>query len=281
MKSEVWTETIEPKRGLFDLRLGELLRYKDLIVLFVRRDFISVYKQTILGPLWLIFQPIFTTIIFILIFNKLAALSTDGIPPVLFYLSGITIWNYFSDCFTKTSSVFVSNASIFGKVYFPRLVTPISIVISNLIKLFIQFFILIITMIYYQLSGKFQITIDFHLLLLPLLIFIIAIFGLGLGIIFSSLTTKYRDLLFLLGFGVQLLMYASPVIYPVSSAKGIVKDIITINPLSPIIENFRAVLYNQYIDYNGLIYSSVFAVIVLSIGMLIFNKVEKSFMDTV
>jgi lipopolysaccharide transport system permease protein len=249
-KNEGWTEVIEPKRSLLDVNLKELWRYRDLIMLFVRRDFVSVYKQTVLGPLWLFIQPLFTTITFYFVFSKIAKIPTDNVDPILFYLSGITLWNYFSDCFSKTSNTFVANAGIFGKVYFPRLATPISIVISSLIKL-----------------G---------------LIILMAIMGLGLGIIFSALTTKYRDLSFLLTFGIQLLMYATPIIYPLSYTSGKLHKILSYNPLTPIIENFRYAFFGiGQLDIQGLIYTSVFSISVLILGVIIFNRVEKNFMDTV
>jgi lipopolysaccharide transport system permease protein len=277
-----WTEVISPKNGLFDVKLNELWRYRDLIMLFVRRDFVSTYKQTILGPIWFFIQPLFTTIIFMVIFTRIAKLSTDGIPPILFYLSGVTLWNYFSDCFSKTSNVFVSNAGIFGKVYFPRLTSPVSIVISNLIKFGIQMTLFFAVYGYYLATNQIAFNIGPSILIFPLLILIMALLGLGLGIIFSSLTTKYRDLTFLLQFGIQLLMYASPVIYPLSSAGGKLKTILELNPLSPIIESFRYIMFGQgAIDVGGLIYCSIFTIVTLFAGILVFNQVEKSFMDTV
>jgi lipopolysaccharide transport system permease protein len=199
-----WTEIISPKRSLLDINLKELWRYRDLIMLFVRRDFVSQYKQTILGPIWLFIQPLFTTLTFFFVFNQIAKIPTDNIDPILFYLSGITLWNYFSDCFNKTSNTFVANAGIFGKVYFPRLATPISIVISNLIKLGIQVLLFLAIMVYQIFTKDIQVNVNMHILILPYLILLMAVMGLGLGIIFSALTTKYRDLSFLLTFGIQL-----------------------------------------------------------------------------
>jgi lipopolysaccharide transport system permease protein len=277
-----WTEVISPKKGLLDLRLEELWRYRDLIMLFVRRDFVSTYKQTILGPIWFFIQPLFTVVIFTFIFSQVANISTDGLPPLIFYLSGITLWNYFSDCFTKTSNVFIANASIFGKVYFPRLTIPISIVLSNLIKMGIQFVLFLTLYIYYIASGKINLDIGPSIILLPFLVIIMALMGLGLGIIFSSLTTKYRDLNFLLQFGIQLLMYATPIIYPLSYVGGNLRRVIMLNPITPVIETFRTIIFNQgSIDFSGLAYCSIFTIVVLFLGMLIFNQVEKNFMDTV
>ena len=277
-----WTEVISPKKGIFDVRLHEIWKYRDLIALFVRRDFVSIYKQTILGPLWIFIQPLFTTITFVFIFSRIAKLSTDGIPPVLFYLSGITMWTYFADSFSKTSNIFVNNANIFGKVYFPRLTTPISIIISNLIKFGIQIALFISIYIYYVITGKVEVLVNYYIFLLPILIVLMAILGLGLGIIFSSLTTKYRDLGFLLAFGIQLLMYATPVIYPLSSIDGKFRKYLELNPLSSIIENFRYAIFSQgQPDLGGLVYCAVFSVVVLFLGIIIFNQVEKSFMDTV
>lgn len=281
-RTENWTEIITPKKGLFELNLRELIRYKDLILLFVRRDFVSAYKQTVLGPIWFFIQPLFTTAIYIVIFTKIAKLSTDGIQPTLFYLSGVTIWTYFSDCLLKTSNTFVSNAGIFGKVYFPRLATPISIIISNFVKLAIQFLLLIIVYVYYIANGEVTFELSWTLLLIPYILLIVALLGLGLGIIFSSLTTKYRDLSFLIQFGIQLAMYATPVIYPYSSAGGKMKELLALNPLTSLLETFRFSLFNKG-DFNlsMLAYSSIATIVILCIGIITFNKVEKSFMDTV
>ncbi len=281
-KNEHWTEIISPKRGWLDINLREIWRYRDLIFLFVRRDFVSIYKQTILGPLWLIIQPLFTTLIFYFVFNRIAKISTDGIDPILFYLSGITMWNYFSDCFLKTSNTFTANASIFGKVYFPRMTTPISIVISNLIKFFIQLLLFGLISIYQINVNGIDIQPNYYLLFLPYYIFLMAIMGLGLGIFFSALTTKYRDLSFLLAFGIQLLMYATPIIYPLSYTQGKLHSILSYNPISPIVENFRYSFFGVGIfDTSGLIYSSIFSFCALLFGTILFNRVENKFMDTV
>lgn len=278
-----WTEVIKPHTRLFDLRLKDVWRYRDLLILFVKRDFIAQYKQTILGPLWHIIQPIFTTIIFLLVFSKIANIPTDGIQPILFYMSGITIWNYFATSLSGTSNTFVNNAHIFGKVYFPRLVIPISIVISNIIRFGIQFLILLAAIIYFHVRGEQSIHFGLSWLLIPFLILIMAGIGLGLGIIISSLTTKYRDLTVLIGFGVQLLMYATPVAYPMSYLAGKqFGKLIAYNPLSAIVEGFRYALFEKgNFEFSSLGYSILFMVVTLFFGSLIFNKVERSFMDTV
>jgi lipopolysaccharide transport system permease protein len=280
--TEKWTEVISPKRSLLDINLKEIWRYRDLIMLFVRRDFVSQYKQTILGPIWLFIQPLFTTLTFFFVFNQIAKIPTDNIDPILFYLSGITLWNYFSDCFNKTSNTFVANAGIFGKVYFPRLATPISIVFSNLIKLGIQVLLFLAIMGYQIVFKEAEVNINLHILILPFLIILMAVMGLGLGIIFSALTTKYRDLSFLLTFGIQLLMYATPIIYPLSYTSGKLHTIISMNPLTPILESFRYAFFSiGSFDWSGLAYTSIFSFSVLFFGIIIFNQVEKSFMDTV
>ena len=276
-----WLEIIRPKRNLFDVNLRELWHYRDLIILFVRRDFVSKYKQTILGPLWFIIQPLLTTLMFVFVFGNVAGFSTDGLPKVLFYFSGLVGWNYFSQSLTATSNVFVTNANIFGKVYFPRLSLPISIVISNLLQFIIQFIFLLLFIIYYAFKGV-PINLSMHLFLLPVLIFMLAGLGLGFGIIISSLTTKYRDLTYLVTFGVQLFMYVTPVIYPLSSLSGTYKSIIVLNPLTSIIEAFKFVMLGiGDLSYGGLLYSVAFLIVSLIIGVLVFNKVEQSFMDTV
>jgi lipopolysaccharide transport system permease protein len=281
-KEAGWTEIISPVNSYWNMKLGELFRYRDLIFLFVKRDFSAVYKQTILGPLWLFIQPIFTTLIFFFVFTKIAKIPTGGIDPILFYLAGITMWNYFSDCFVKTSNTFVANAGIYGKVYFPRLVIPISIVISNLIKLGVQLIVFAVVFIY---KINFEgLSFSFHstLFFLPVLILIMAILGLGLGIVFSALTTKYRDFSFLLAFGIQLLMYATPIIYPLSYTSGQLNKWISLNPLTPLIENFKFALFGiGHFDYVGLLYAACISVIILFVGIIFFNRVEKNFMDTV
>jgi lipopolysaccharide transport system permease protein len=279
---EHWDLVIEPKAKLLDLNLKEVWRYRDLLWLFVKRDFVAQYKQTVLGPLWHFIQPIFTTLMFLFIFGKIANIPTDGIPPVVFYMSGITIWNYFSACLTATSSTFVANAGIFGKVYFPRLVIPLSTVMSNMVKFGIQFLLLLAAMIYYGVVTH-HFHFGFSWLLIPLLVLMMAALGLGLGIIISSLTTKYRDFNVLIGFAVQLLMYATPVAYPLSFLKG--KSYaawVQWNPLSPIVESFRYALFGVgEINTTGLLYSGIFILLALFLGTLLFSKVERTFMDTV
>jgi len=281
MEKEKWDVDIKPSTGLLDIKLKEIWSYRDLLLLLVRRDFVSVYKQTILGPIWFFIQPLLTTIIFTVVFGKIAKIPTDGVPPMLFYLTGITLWNYFADCVNATSDTFTKNASIFGKVYFPRIIVPVSVVCSNLIKFGIQFILLVGFWTYFFVQGgNFQLNIN--LLLLPYLILVMAGLGLGIGMIISSLTTKYRDLTFLISFGVQLLMYASPVIYPISSLPEKYKIFILANPMSSIIETFRyAALGTGSFNLLHLAYSSGVAIFVLFVGNIIFNQVEKSFMDTV
>lgn len=279
--TESWDMIIKPKRNFLDINLKEIWRYRDLIVLFVRRDFVARYKQTILGPLWFIIQPVFTTVMYTIVFGNIAKISTDELPHTIFYLSGIVMWSYFSSCLNSTSRTFVSNAGIFGKVYFPRLSLPISVVISNLVHFFIQLSLLIAFMIYFKIVGaNFQVTL--YVLLLPVLLIIMAALGLGFGIIISSLTTKYRDLTNLVSFGVQLWMYATPIIYPLSAIPEKYKIYSIINPLTPIIETFRYALFSSgSLNWMHLSYSIVFTFVVLTIGILLFNKVEQSFMDTV
>lgn len=273
---------IKPDTGLFDLKLREVWRYRDLMFLFVKRDFVAQYKQTILGPLWHLLQPVFTAIMFLIIFQKIANIDTEGIEPILFYLSGITLWNYFSACLTATANTFTSNASIFGKVYFPRLVLPLSVVISNLIRFGIQFVLLIGVLVWFIIKGS-EFHFGINLFWLPVLIFMMALLGLGLGIIISSLTTKYRDFAVLLSFAVQLAMYITPIAYPMSFLEQKSYGAwIQWNPLTPIVESFRHALFgNGAIDYQGLIYSSGIIIIVLLGGLIVFNRVEKTFMDTV
>lgn len=275
-----WTETIESSHSLFDLKLAEVWRYKDLVYMFVKRDFVSEFKQTILGPIWFFINPIFTTLVYVVVFGNIAGLSTDGAPKVLFYLAGVTLWNYFSNCLTRTSGVFRDNASIFGKVYFPRLVMPLTIVISNLMKFGVQFALFISFLIYYMIKGEVQPNI--WILATPFIIILMAAFALGTGMIFSALTTKYRDLQMLLGFGISLFMYATPVIYPLSSLSGIWRTIALYNPLTGIFECFKyGWLGVGDFSVTILLISTVIIFIILAIGTLIFNKVEKGFMDTV
>ncbi len=282
MESLRKTEVITPKRGIFDVRLHELWGYRDLILLFVRRDFVAQYKQTILGPLWFIIQPVLTAFMFYVVFGMIASIPTQGVHQFLFYFTGLTIWGYFSECFTKTSGTFIANANLFGKVYFPRLTVPISIVISGLFKLLIQLVILIILISIFSLSGMQQISLDWTIILFPFYVLLMAFLGLGLGILFSALTTKYRDLSFLLTFGVQLLMYATPIIYPLSFTSGRIHAALAFNPLTSILENVRYSIYGiGQFDAYGLLYTAGFTLVVLVLGILVFNRIEQSFMDTV
>jgi lipopolysaccharide transport system permease protein len=282
MESLRKTEVITPKRGIFDVRLHELWGYRDLILLFVRRDFVAQYKQTILGPLWFIIQPVLTAFMFYVVFGMIASIPTQGVHQFLFYFTGLTIWGYFSECFTKTSGTFIANANLFGKVYFPRLTVPISIVISGLFKLLIQLVILIILIGIFSLSGIQQISLDWTIILFPFYVLLMAFLGLGLGILFSALTTKYRDLSFLLTFGVQLLMYATPIIYPLSFTSGRIHAALAFNPLTSILENVRYSIYGiGQFDAFGLLYTASFTLVVLILGVLVFNRIEQSFMDTV
>ncbi len=281
MNNKYWSEVISPKKSWFDLRITEVWNYRDLILLFVKRDFVTVYKQTILGPAWHFIQPILTTIIFTFVFGRVAKISTDGVPPFLFYLSGITIWNYFAKCLASTSNIFVQNANIFGKVYFPRLTVPVSLVISGMLTFGIQFIMFLCVWCYYVFKG--QVIPNWYILYIPVFLVNMAILSLGLGMIFSSLTTKYRDLTFLLNFGVQLFMYASPVIYPISALNGMARELMIFNPVAPIIEGFRYAFLSTGGVFNiiQLLCSAIVSIIIFLIGVGVFHKVEKTFMDTV
>lgn len=278
--SEKWTTVITPKNKLFDLKLDELWQYRNLIVMFVRRDFKTMYKQTILGPLWIIIAPILTTLMQMIVFGNIANISTDGVPQFLFYMIGNSMWAYFSNCLTNTSNTFVANAGVFGKVYFPRLVTPIAIAISGLITYGVQFAIILVNIVYYTAQG--EIIPSFLSIIFPLLVIDLAILGVGCGLIISSLTTKYRDLTVLVTFGVQLWMYGSAVIFPVSTLPEKWKNLLMLNPVVPIIEAMRYIFTGRgFFSVGYLILSSAVAILILAIGMIIFNKVEKTFMDTV
>lgn len=279
--TENWDLIITPRKKWYDLQLGDVWRYRDLIALFVRRDFVSLYKQTILGPLWFLIQPLLTSVVFTVIFGNIAQLPTDDLPQLLFYMSGTVLWGYFSSCLTSTSTTFISNAHLFGKVYFPRLVMPISTVISNLITFSIQFLFFMVFYLYFFLRGS-DVSLNVWAFSLPLLIFMMAGLGLGFGIIISSMTTKYRDLTYLVSFGVSLWMYATPVIYPVSSIPEKWRWVATINPVTPIIETFRkGFLGAGDASWLGLAYSAGFMLVVMFIGVVIFNRVERTFIDTV
>ena len=276
-----WDLVIEGSSSLFDLKFRDVWSYRDLMGMFVKRDFVSFYKQTILGPLWFFIQPLFTTIIYTFIFGKLAAISTDGLPQPLFYLAGITAWNYFADCLTKTSTVFKDNSNIFGKVYFPRLILPLSIVASNLVRFGVQMILFFFMMGYYYWQDA-VFTPTWALIMFPVLVLMMALLGLGLGLIITAMTTKYRDLAFLVTFGVQLLMYATTVIYPLSAAPGKYKHIIELNPMTGIIEAFRySFLGKGEFSVWSIGYSALITILVLFFGIIIFNKTEKSFVDTI
>jgi len=280
-KDMPWTLVVTPKSSWLNLNLKQIWRYRDLLILFLRRDIVTVYKQTILGPLWFIIQPVLTTLIFTVIFGNLAKISTDGVPPVLFYLSGIIVWNYFADCIRSTADSFKANENIFGKVYFPRVIVPLSTVLSNLVKFGIQFLLFLIVLLYFS-SNLHVEQMGMKLLLFPFIIFLIAGLSLGVGMIISSLTTKYRDLSFLISFGIQLAMYATPVIYPLSEAPEKYKTFILANPMSAIVETFRHIfLGTGDLNFYNLFYSLSFTLIILFLGLIVFNRTEKTFMDTV
>ena len=283
-KNSEWLYTISSKRKLIDFNFTEIWRYRDLLVLFVKRDIVTVYKQTILGPLWYLIQPLFTALTFTIIFNKVANIDTGSVPPFLFNLAGISIWNYFKSCLTTTSGTFNANAGMFAKVYFPRLITPISSVISNLVRFGIQLFIFIVFFIYYKYNG-FQIGISSKIWVFPFLVLLMALLGLGLGMIISSMVTKYRDLKYLLNFGVQLLMYLSAVMYPLALMREKLPRfawLVEYNPLAYIVEASRFTLLNEgSFSIQGLFVTTLFTFTILIFGIVIFNKTEKTFIDTV
>ncbi|HBE71608.1 MAG TPA: ABC transporter permease [Planctomycetaceae bacterium] len=278
---QVWDLVIQPKRHLLDVNLKEIWDYRDLLFMFVRRDIVTVYKQTILGPIWFFVQPIMTTIVYLFVFGKVAKVSTDGMPQILFYMSGIIMWNYFADCFNKTSSTFRSNAGIFGKVYFPRLIVPLSQVTSGLIKFFIQG-CLFLAIWFWYLATTDTIRPNYWAFSTIWLLALMAGMGLGFGILFSSLTTKYRDLTFLIQFGVQLAMYATPIIYPMSILSDTARRILWWNPIAHIIEAFKCgFLGTGEASMAGLAYATLFTIASLGLGIVIFNRTEQTFMDTV
>lgn len=276
-----WNLVIRPKKNLLDFNFKALWRYRDLIMMFVRRDFVSKFKQSILGPAWFIIQPLLSTVMFTIVFSRIAGITTDGLPPMLFYLSGTVAWTYFSSSMLATTDTFITNANIFGKVYFPRLTVPVSIVISNFILFLIQFLFLIVFMFFYWLKGT-HININSSVFLIPFLLILMSALSLGFGIIISAMTTKYRDLRFLMQFGVQLWMYATPIIYPLSKIPAKYRLYITLNPLTSVIETFRySLLGTGTFSWSAIAYSSIFAVVILIIGVLMFNRVERTFMDVV
>jgi lipopolysaccharide transport system permease protein len=280
VSDQKWDTTISARRSYLDIDLKELWHYRDLLRMFVKKDIITVYKQTVLGPIWFVVQPILTTVIFVFVFGNIAKISTDGIPQVLFYLGSITMWNYFSETLSITSKTFTDNASIFGKVYFPRLILPMSKVVSGLVKFFIQFGFFLVVWLYYLLVKK-SITPNIYIAFVPLLVAIMAMLSLGFGLFITSMTTKYRDLSFLIAFGVQLLMYATPVIYPLSSVHTY-RNVLLLNPLTSLFEGFKyAFLGSGTFSIHWLLYSAAFSVILLLSGILVFNRVEKKFIDTV
>ena len=280
-KNGEWTEVIRPRSSLLDLNLKELWAYRDLVRMYVKRDIITFYKQTILGPLWFILQPVLTTIMFMFVFGKIAGISTDGVPGALFYFAGLLMWNYFADCLTRNSKIFIENQVVFGKVYFPRLVVPLSITIANLVRFFIQLVVFIVIWLVYYFTGA-NVSINIYALLFPVLVLITAGLSLGFGIIFSSLTTKYRDLTFLLQFGVQLWMYITPVIYPLNSIASGKQWMMQLNPMTAIVETFKfGAIGSGMFSWGWLAYSCGFMVVMLFLGIIVFNRVEKTFMDNV
>lgn len=280
-QKENWDVEITPKKSLFSLNFKEVWKYRDLLTLFIRRDIVAQYKQTILGPIWYFVQPIFTTIVFTIIFGNLAGISTDGIPPMLFYLAGITNWNYFAESLTKTSTTFKDNQNIFGKVYFPRLIIPLSIVSTNLLKYGIQLILFFGLYTYFAVKGA-PVQINSIAFLFPIIVIILFGLGLGFGLLITSMTTKYRDLVFLISFGVQLFMYATPVIYPLSEVPEKYKILAILNPLTSVMETFKyGFLGKGTFQWLNLGYSFGFMILLLAAGIAVFNYTEKNFMDTV
>jgi lipopolysaccharide transport system permease protein len=279
---DYWDLVIEPRSSLFQIDLKEIWKFRDLLRMFVKREIVQFYKQTILGPLWFFIQPLLTTIVYMIIFGQIAKLSTDGKPQILFYLSGVVLWNYFADVLNNTAATFRENAQLFSKVYFPRIIAPAAKAISNLLKLLIQLGLFFAIYIYMVVTGQFEFSISWTVLLLPLLILILFNLGMGLGMIVTSMTAKYKDLIFLITFGVQLLMYATPVIYSLQTIEGTrYYPFIAYNPLSPVIEIFRNSLLGGNIDFTMLGYSLISSLVVFILGLLIFNKTEKTFIDTI
>jgi lipopolysaccharide transport system permease protein len=280
-EQEQWDEVISPKRNLLDLHVAEIWRYRDLLKMLIKRDFVTIYKQTILGPVWLFIQPVFTALIYMVIFARVANISTEGVPPILFYLGGISIWNYFGICFSRTSTIFDSNKHIFGKVYFPRMVSPLAVVVVELFKFLIQYILFIGVLLFYIYKGA-AIHVNMYAFLTPVLLILMAGIGMGFGMIVSSLTTKYRDLQFLMGFLIQLWMYVTPIIYPISFVPEPYRNLLRWNPIAPIVESFKFGYFGVgTFTWSGLVYSGVFMIVLLSIGAIIFNKTERSFMDTI
>lgn len=281
--NDSWTEVISSKRSILDLKLREVWKYRDLILMFVRRDIVATYKQTVLGPFWFFISPLVTVFMYSFVFNTMVGIKTDGIPAPLFYLAGTTLWNYFQQSFLASSNTFITNAGIFGKVYFPRLISPMASTVSNLIKFFIQITVFVGLITYYIFFRNFSLHIDASVLLLfPFLLVLMAGIALGVGIITAAITSKYRDLQMFISYGVSLLMFATPVIYPISQIPEKFHPYIMLNPIAPIIEAFRYSIFGVGVfSWDALLYSTGFMVIVLFIGIIIFNQVEKNFMDTV
>ena len=279
---EKYSTLIEPKTSLLSVDFKEIWRYRDLFSMFVKRDIITQYKQTILGPAWFFIQPLLTMVMYMIVFGGIAGISTDGLPQALFYLAGILCWQYFADCLNKTSSTFTTNQNIFGKVYFPRLIVPLATVSSNLVRLFIQLFLFLVVYVYYLVVGV-DVAPNWYVLLFPILVLMLAGLALGFGIIISSMTTKYRDLTILFTFVVQLWMYATPIIYPLSTITNeTVRTVMLLNPITSIVETFKyGALGIGSFSWGALGYSFGFMVVLLAVGIVVFNKVQRSFMDTV
>lgn len=278
---EDWSIVIKPEAGIFNIDFRELWQYKDLLSIFIRRELVAVYKQTVLGPVWFFIQPLLTTLVYIVVYNGIANLGTDGKPPLLFYLSGTVLWTYFAECLVTTSSTFTANASVFGKVYFPRVLLPLAKVVSTLVKVAIQMILLAVAYGAYIAMGRYTFEVNACILTLPLLLLIMANLGLGVGMIVTSFTIKYRDLQYLVAFGVQLLMFAAPVIYPVSRFHGKILTLLRLNPVTAVIETFRSAVLGGSVDWQMLGYSFAVSCVLLVVGFVIFNKAEKTFIDTV
>ncbi len=281
IQKDTWTTVIRPQSGWFDVNFAELWNYRDLIALFVRRDFVATYKQTILGPLWFLIQPLFTTVVFTVVFGNIARIPTDGLPPMLFYMAGTVAWNYFAACLNSTSNTFVANANIFGKVYFPRLTVPVSVVIVNLLTFTIQLSLFLGFFFYFSLRGT-HLQPSLWILATPLLVVQMGILGLGMGLIVSSLTTKYRDLSFAVGFGTQLWMYATPIVYPMSQIPERWQWLYALNPMASIVETFRfAFLGAGSVNLQHLAISAGMTLLIFFAGIVLFSRIEKTFMDTI
>lgn len=278
---EDWSIVIKPETGIFNIDFRELWQYKDLLAIFIRRELLAVYKQTILGPVWFFIQPLLTTMVYAVVYGGIANLGTDGKPRLLFYLSGTVLWAYFAECLISTSSTFTANAAVFGKVYFPRVLLPLAKIVSTLVKVGIQMILLAVAYVAYIAVGQYSFSVNIYILTLPLLLLIMANLGLGAGMIVTSLTIKYRDLQYLVAFGVQLLMFAAPVIYPLSRFQGKLLILLKLNPVTAVIETFRAAVLGGTVDWQMLAYSFGVSCVMLVVGFIIFNKAEKTFIDTV